>query len=111
HRSPSPEIVVAKQIYRYATGGNETGRVRWTQEEDDVLLFAIEALYYKGNLLKPWDLIIKQHGPDGTEDRLLARRNVQQLKDRARNIAIKMSSNQEVIPEYLRWIKLPAKRV
>ncbi|KAG8858868.1 hypothetical protein FRB91_009112 [Serendipita sp. 411] len=109
HRSESPEQEMPKQIYRYATGGNETGRVRWTKEEDEVLLFAIEALYYKGDRVKPWDLIHRQHGPNGTEDRLLARRNVQQLKDRARNIAIKYASNNGPVPEYLRWIKIPSK--
>ena len=95
-------------VNRYRTGNNETGRVRWTRDEDMTLLFAIEALYYRGELTKPWGAISQRHGIHGTEDQVLAERNVQQMRDRARNIVIGKIKRGEEVPEYLGFITLPA---
>ncbi|CAG7854189.1 SubName: Full=Uncharacterized protein {ECO:0000313/EMBL:CCA70411.1} [Serendipita indica DSM 11827] len=101
-KTPKPSI------NRYRTGHNETGRVRWTKDEDATLLFAIEALYYRKQLTRPWNMIMSQHGIHGTEDQVLANRNVQQMKDRARNIVIAKAKRREEVPEYLNWITIPA---
>lgn len=106
-----PAVPVTKRKNKYATGGNETGgRMRWSEEEDKTLLFALEALYYSGKMTKPWIKILERHGPQGTDDQKLARRNVVQLKDRARNIAKRHAAKGEAIPVYLNWITLPTKK-
>lgn len=96
---------------KYATGGNMTGRIRWTEKEDRTLLFAIEALYYGRKLTTPWKDIEGRHGPNGTETHVLERRNCVQLKDRARNICMGYLRRNEALPEYLGWITIPASQL
>jgi hypothetical protein len=108
--SEEPPAPATEKKYRYATGGNTAGgRVKWTEEEDKTLMFAIEAIYYGGNLLKPWAQVLDRHGPQGKDDQKLAGRNCVQVKDRARNIARKYAAQGQQIPVYLQWIKLSEK--
>jgi hypothetical protein len=97
--------------YKYAVGGNEHGRKKWTEDEDKTLLFALEATYHEGDLLRPWQKIRDLHGPDGTDSNELAGRNVMQIKDRARAIAEKMVREGSYRPDYLAWIKVSQKRL
>ncbi|KAJ1918628.1 TTAGGG repeat binding factor [Mycoemilia scoparia] len=58
-------------------------RKRWTKEEEDCLIKAIE------NAGGPsWSYILSLHGPDGTESRVLAHRDQVALKDKARVIKL-----------------------
>ena len=100
-----------KRDYQYAVGGNEWGRKKWTEAEDKTLLFALEAAFHQGELLRPWKRIHDLHGPDGTESKELENRNVVQIKDRARAIAEKYVREEKERPEYLKWISLSEKRV
>lgn len=113
-RSASPaQKTETKRINMYKTNAQEVGKRRWTEEESRVLLFALEAEFYKegGTILHPWAGIQKRHGPDGTECQTLANRNVVQLKDRARNMATKMANSGMGVPEYLSFIKLPKRKL
>jgi len=88
-----------------------SGRVKWRAEEDACLLEALRDLYAKGQMLTPWSTILKLHGATGTKSKTLLGRNCVQLKDRARNIAIRLHTQRKEVPEYLRFIKLPESRV
>lgn len=79
-------------VYRYATGGNQLGRVAWSAEEKDCLLNDLQELYPRylealsRNVRFPvWKEILKRHGKDGTVSLILKNRNNVQCKDRARN--------------------------
>src|SRR5258708_9719928 len=88
-----------------------SGRVKWTPEEDSCLLGALRDLHGKGQTLTPWSTILKLHGAAGTKSKTLLGRNCVQLKDRARNIAIRLHTQRKEVPEYLGFIKLPESRV
>ena len=110
-RSPSPVEVQSVRPNIYHTGRNMSGRVKWTAEEDTCLLEALRDLYAKGQMLTPWSTILKLHGVTGTKSKTLLGRNCVQLKDRARNIAIRLHTQRKEVPEYLGFIKLPESRV
>ncbi|KIM31590.1 hypothetical protein M408DRAFT_327089 [Serendipita vermifera MAFF 305830] len=113
-RSRSPAAKKARQRPNlYKTNAAEVGRKRWTDEENKVFLFALEGKYHdkKASLVNIWSDILELHGPNGTECQTLANRNGVQLKDRARNIAMKMVKEGKELPEYLSFFKLPAVRV
>lgn len=110
-RSPSPMEVQSVRPNIYHTGRNTSGRVKWTAEEDSCLLEALRDLHAKGQMLTPWSTILKLHGATGTKSQTLVGRNCVQLKDRARNIAIRLHTQRKEVPEYLGFIKLPESRV
>ncbi len=110
-RSPSPVEVQSVRPNIYHTGRNMSGRVKWTPEEDTCLLEALRDLHGKGQMLTPWSTILKLHGVTGTKSKSLLGRNCVQLKDRARNIAIRLHTQRKEVPEYLGFIKLPESRV
>lgn len=110
-RSPSPVEVQPVRPNIYHTGRNMSGRVKWTAEEDTCLLQALRDLHGKGQMLTPWSTILKLHGVTGTKSKTLLGRNCVQLKDRARNIAIRLHTQRKEVPEYLGFIKLPESRV
>jgi len=110
-RSPSPVEVQLVRPNIYHTGRNMSGRVKWTAEEDTCLLEALRDLHTKGQMLTPWSTILKLHGVTGIQSKTLLGRNCVQLKDRARNIAIRLHTQRKEVPEYLRFIKLPEARV
>ena len=110
-RSPSPVEVQSVRPNIYHTGRNMSGRVKWTAEEDSCLLGALRDLHEKGQMLTPWSTIIKLHGVTGTKSKALLGRNCVQVKDRARNIAIRLHTQRKEVPEYLGFIKLPESRV
>ena len=110
-RSPSPVDVQSARPNIYHTGRNMSGRVKWTAEEDSCLLEALRDLHTKGQMLTPWSTIHKLHGAAGTKSTTLIGRNCVQLKDRARNIAIRLHTQRKEVPEYLGFIKLPESRV
>lgn len=110
-RSPSPVEVQLVRPNIYHTGRNMSGRVKWTPEEDSCLLGALRDLHGKGQMLTPWSTIIKLHGVTGTKSKTLLGRNCVQVKDRARNIAIRLHTQRKEVPEYLGFIKLPESRV
>lgn len=110
-RSPSPVEVQSTRPNIYHTGRNMSGRVKWTVEEDTCLLEALRDLHAKGQMLTPWSMILKMHGVTGTKSKKLFGRNCVQLKDRARNIAIRLHTQRKEVPDYLRFIKLPESRV
>lgn len=95
----------------YHTGRNLDGRVKWTAEEDQCLLNGLSEIHSRGNMLTPWAQVLKLHGPQGTSSQGLGNRNPVQLKDRARNIAIRLVNQRKAVPDYLQFIKLPEKRV
>ncbi|CED83417.1 SANT/Myb domain [Phaffia rhodozyma] len=94
--------------YTYFTGRNQTGRIRWTAEEDECLLNEMKE--YKEEKTLPWASIIHRHGPNGSVSQILSNRNAVALKDRARNIKTRMKRLGESVPESLEAIKIPAKR-
>ena len=102
-----------KRPNQYKTNANEVGRKRWSDEENKVFLFALEANYYRkdANHTLPWAAIQKLHGKDGTECQTLANRNVVQMKDRARNIALRIVNDSKKLPEFLTFITLPKSRI
>ena len=110
-RSPSPVEIQSARPNIYHTGRNMSGRVKWTAEEDSCLLEALRDLHAKGQMLTPWSTILKLHGVTGTKSKTLLGRNCVQLKDRARNIAIRLHTQRKEVPEYLGFIKLPESRV
>jgi hypothetical protein len=110
-RSPSPTELQSARPNIYHTGRNMSGRVKWTPEEDSCLLEALRDLHAKGQMLTPWSTILKLHGVTGTKSKTLLGRNCVQLKDRARNIAIRLHTQRKEVPEYLGFIKLPESRV
>ncbi|KAJ1668205.1 hypothetical protein IW140_000491 [Coemansia sp. RSA 1813] len=59
-------------------------RTRWTQEEEECF---VRAMYEHGN---GWTAILGEHGVNGTVDHILAKRNRENLKDKARNIKIRL---------------------
>lgn len=93
--SSGPNVVRVKQerlTYRYATGGNQLGRVAWSEDEKSCLLNDLEELHplYLEALSRNvrfaiWKEILKRHGQGGSHSNRLQNRNNVQLKDKARN--------------------------
>ncbi|KAJ1793251.1 hypothetical protein LPJ59_004743 [Coemansia sp. RSA 2399] len=59
-------------------------RTRWTRAEEECF---VRAMHEYGN---GWTAILSEHGVNGTVDRVLAKRNRENLKDKARNIKIRL---------------------
>ena len=90
----------------YATGRNQTGRVKWTAEEDRCLKDSMKELYDSGQRLAIWSTIISWHGESGTRTTKLMQRNPVALKDRARNIILKTRAQRQPVPDYMAWVKV-----
>ncbi|KAJ2552624.1 hypothetical protein EV175_003245 [Coemansia sp. RSA 1933] len=59
-------------------------RIRWTLAEEECF---VRAMYEHSN---GWTAILKKHGVNGTVDHVLAKRNRENLKDKARNIKLRL---------------------
>lgn len=101
-------------VYRYATGGNQLGRVPWSMEETECLLTDLEVLHpqYEEALrtnvrFAVWSEILKRHGENGSLSTFLKNRNNVQLKDKARNeFERRKRAKQEVSLWYRIQVKL-----
>ncbi|KAJ2395283.1 hypothetical protein GGI23_004366, partial [Coemansia sp. RSA 2559] len=73
----------AKRVSR-KTRKQTQRRTRWTRAEEECF---VRAMHEYGN---GWTAILSRHGVNGTVDRVLAKRNRENLKDKARNIKIRL---------------------
>uniref|UniRef100_V5EUX7 Uncharacterized protein n=2 Tax=Kalmanozyma brasiliensis (strain GHG001) TaxID=1365824 RepID=V5EUX7_KALBG len=110
HTAPLGQAVRVEPYKRsnlYITGHNMTGRSRWTDAETTCLLEALHELarYKKVSpRFKVYHEILRKHGVNGTESRLLARWNNVQLKDKSRNELMRMKREGRRIPYWKRLL-------
>ena len=96
-----------KRSNLYITGHNMTGRSRWTSAETECLLDSLHELarYKKvAPKFKVYTEILRRHGVQGTQSRVLARWNNVQLKDKSRNELIRMKRQGVRIPYWKRLL-------
>nr|QBH67416.1 hypothetical protein UE_1350 [Ustilago esculenta] len=96
-----------KRSNLYITGHNMIGRSRWTAPETNCLLDSLHELarYKKmAPKFKVYTEILKRHGVNGTQSRVLARWNNVQLKDKSRNELIRMKREGVKIPYWKRLL-------
>lgn len=79
----------------YAQGRNHTGRVAWTEMEEQALMKAMSELPCK------WSAIIKLYGPEGTSSTIFKNRTVVSLKDKAVNIKAGLIRAGRKVPYFL----------
>ncbi|KAJ1603506.1 hypothetical protein NDA14_007292 [Ustilago hordei] len=110
HTEPLGQSVRVEPYKRsnlYVTGHNMTGRSRWTPTEVQCLLDCLHELarYKKvAPKFKVYTEILKRHGVNGTQSRILARWNNVQLKDKSRNELIRMKREGKRIPYWKRLL-------
>lgn len=89
--------------YRYTIGQNNVGRKKWTDEETDCLMSAMNSVMTGEDAklkLRPYFAVLQLHGDKGSIDNLLASRNNMQLKDKVRNEILRRKRGGIQVPEW-----------
>ena len=92
----------AQRPYMYFTGGNRpAGRLRWSEEETKALMESLDlicALKEEQQVIQPYSIVLRMHGPRGSVSTVLANRNNVQLKDKSRNECLRLKRSGEPVP-------------
>ncbi|PWN34295.1 uncharacterized protein FA14DRAFT_180921 [Meira miltonrushii] len=89
--------------YRYTIGQNNVGRKKWTNEETQCLMSAMDSIMTGEDAklkLRPYFAVLQLHGERGSIDNLLATRNNMQLKDKVRNEILRLKRGGTEVPEW-----------
>jgi hypothetical protein len=96
-----------KNARKYVIGKGHIGRRTWTDEEGVVFMDALNALYKhkkKNASYAIYAEVLKLHGPNGSESEELANWNNVQLKDKARNILIRLQRDGLSVRPWSTWL-------
>ena len=96
-----------KNARKYVIGKGHIGRRTWTDLEEEVFMDALNALYKhkkKNASYAIYAEVLNLHGPNGSESEELANWNNVQLKDKARNILIRLQHDGLSVRLWSTWL-------